>query len=211
MDLVNLTFEKREETGKGACGRLRRSGYIPAVFYGPDYQEAIVGKIKADDFLPHLRGGHWNTLRFDAHIDGGKNEMCIIRELSRNYTTDEVLHVDLYQLVKGHKVSVRIPIELEGKDVCAGVKAGGQITQGVIDVEISVLPKDIPEVVVLDVSEMEIGESVTLQDLLLPESAEILRDDLSEVVVEVSHGRVQEIEVSEEAEGVVEEEVETAE
>ncbi|MCF4152088.1 50S ribosomal protein L25 [Dethiosulfovibrio sp. F2B] len=204
MDLVRLNLEKRDAVGKEVCGRLRRSGYIPAVFYGPDYKEAMSVQVKAEDFLPNIRGTHWNTLKFDAVLPDGSSEMCIIRDMSRNYVSDDVLHVDFYQLVKGHKVSVKVPIEIVGKEACAGVKAGGVLEHRVLDIEINVLPRDIPENVVLNVESMNVGDSVTLADLDLPESAEMDKDP-SEIVVEVVHGKgASSEEVSEEEESAEE-------
>nr|WP_321503379.1 50S ribosomal protein L25 [uncultured Dethiosulfovibrio sp.] len=173
MDFVKLNLEKREACGKEACGRLRRSGLIPAVLYGPDYKEALSLQIKTEDFMPILRGNYWNTLKFDVTLPCGTTEMCIIKDLSRNFVNDEVLHVDFYQMVKGHKITVRIPIEIVGKDVCAGVKAGGKFAQYANEVEISVLPREIPDSVVLDVSNLAAGTVVSFSDLDLPESAEI--------------------------------------
>ncbi|NCC96237.1 MAG: 50S ribosomal protein L25 [Synergistales bacterium] len=190
MDFIKLNMEKREAVGKAACGRLRRSGFIPVVLYGPDYKEALSLQIKTDEFMPILRGSYWNTMKFDVTLPGGANEMCMIKDLTKNFVNDEVLHIDFYQMVKGHKVTVRVPIEVIGKDVCAGVKAGGKFAQYANEVEISVLPREIPDSVVLDVSNLAVGTVISFNDLDLPESAEISKG-FSGSVVEVAGAKAE--------------------
>lgn len=182
MAFVKLNLEKREISGKEACGRLRRSGFIPAVLYGPDYKEALSLQVKTDEFMPILRGNYWNTLKFDVTLPCGTDEMCIIKDLTRNFVNDEILHIDFYQMVKGHKVTVRVPIEVVGKEACVGVKAGGKFAQYANEVEISVLPREIPDNVTLDVSNMAAGTVVSFADLNLPESAEISKGFTGTVV-----------------------------
>lgn len=185
MNFVKLNLEQRDQSGKEASGRLRRSGYIPAVFYGPEYREALSVKINAGEFLPLIRGGYWNTMKFDVTLPNGKTEMCLIKDMDRNYVNDEILHVDFCQLVKGHKVTVRIPLEIAGKDICSGVKAGGVLAQYAHEVEIEVLPREIPDNIVIDVASLGLGKMITMADLNLPDSATIVKDP-SEVVVAVS-------------------------
>lgn len=202
MDFAKLNLEKRDVFGKGASGRLRRSGFIPAVLYGPDYRESLSLQIKTEEFLPILRGNYWNTMKFDVTLPDGAVEMCIIKDLTKNYVSDEVLHVDLYQMVKGQKITVRVPIEVVGKEACVGVKAGGSIIQYVHEVEISVLPREMPDTLILDVSKLEVGTIVNFSDLDLPESSEMSK---------AHNGFVLEIieEKEEEAEEEAEAEVET--
>lgn len=182
MDFIKLNMEKRDAVGKEACGRLRRSGSIPVVLYGPDYREALSLQIKTDDFMPILRGSYWNTMKFDVTLPSGATEMCMIKDLTKNFVNDEVLHIDFYQMVKGHKVTVRVPIEVVGKEACAGVKAGGKFAQYANEVEISVLPREIPDSVVLDVSNLAIGTVVSFNDLDLPDSSEISKGFTGSVV-----------------------------
>ena len=184
MELIKLNFENREATGKEVCGRMRKAGFIPAVFYGPEYKEAVSVKVKAEEIVPLIKAGTWETHKFEVVLPDGNTEMCLIRDVARNYVNDDVLHLDFYQLVKGHKINVKVPVILSGKEECAGFKLGGLIRQILHEIEINVLPIEIPENVVLDVTDLNMGDSLSISDAILPESAESVRD-LSEVVVEI--------------------------
>lgn len=200
MELIKLNFENREATGKEVCGRMRKSGFIPAVFYGPEYKEAVSVKIKSEDIVPLIKAGNWETHKFEVVLPNGNTEMCLIRDVARNYVNDDVLHIDFYQLVKGHKINVKVPVVLTGKEDCAGFKLGGLIRQILHEVEINVLPVEIPENAVLDVTALNIGDSLSISDLVLPESAESSRD-LSETVVEILAPKVADEEETSEEEG----------
>ncbi len=197
---VPITFEKREKVGKEQCKKLRKEGYIPVTFYGPEYPEAGTYKVAAKDFLPLIRYSHWESVRLNVSLPGGKEEMAILRDLQRNVVTDEVLHMDAYQLVAGHKVRVLVPVKVTGKDRCIGVKEGGVFEQVHHNVEIEVLPREIPEDIVIDVANLARGAHVTAADCPLPESAELTISP-EEILVMVSEPRVALDEEAEEGEG----------
>jgi large subunit ribosomal protein L25 len=153
---------------------LRAKGTIPAVFYGPEYKESVVGAVSEKELSQVTDSPNWETSMIDLEMPDGKVEMALLRNVQRHVVTQNILHVDLYQLVKGHKVKVAIPIRVINKDICSGVKMGGILEQPVREIEIMALPKEIPSEIVLDTAKMAIGGEIFTRDLELPESAELL-------------------------------------
>lgn len=151
-DMVKIVLEERNEKGKQAVKKLRPTGYVPAVFYGPEYRDAVTVKVKASDIAAVIRSGHWETVRFNASLPNGREEMCLMRNIQRNLLNNEIIHIDFIQLLKGHKIAVNIPVVLEGREDCVGLKHGGIIEQLLYEVEIEVLPTEIPNSVSIDVS-----------------------------------------------------------
>lgn len=128
-----------------------------------------------------------------------------MRDLQRDPLTGDILHVDFLQLQKGHRVSVNVPVEILGREKCAGIRQGGVFEQLIHEVEMEVLPREIPDSIVIDITALPIEGTVRIADVKLPESA-VLTLSPEEVIVTVVHARV-EAEVEEGAE----EEEETAE
>ncbi|MDR3331430.1 MAG: 50S ribosomal protein L25 [Synergistaceae bacterium] len=183
---TKIRFTKRDETGKGTCRKLRVKGIIPAVFYGPEYKAGVVGTVDVKDISIVANSPNWETNMIDLELPDGKVEMALLRSVQRHVVSQHILHVDLYQLVKGHKVKVAIPIRVINKEICAGVKMGGVLDQLSREVEIVVLPREIPSEIVLDATKMSMGSEVALRDLELPESAELIAPEDSVVLI-VTH------------------------
>ncbi len=184
---VTLVMEPREETGKGANGRLRRKGYTPCIFYGPQMEKSIQGKLKTRDVERILATGRWESMRLNVTLPDGTEEMCIIREVQVNPLTDCPLHVDFLRLIKGRKITVNIPIEVLGRESAPGVKDGG-VLETLREVEVETLPMSIPDVLTVDVSALQIGDAIHVRDLALPEGVE-LKADPDEIVAVVVMSR----------------------
>lgn len=195
-DILQLTLEPREKNGKQEAAKLRNEGYVPAVFYGSGYPKSIPVKVKTREILPAINSGHWETFRLDVTLPDGKVEMALMRDVQKNFLNGNLLHVDFYQLVSGQKVQVEVPIEIINREACAGVKAGGMLEQLVHEVSINVLPREIPDILTVDVRNLALGEEIRLGDLPLPESAELL-DDANVTVVVAAEPRSAETAASE--------------
>ena len=181
---VKVVLEAREGKGKEACSKLRPAGYVPCVVYGPEYPESVPAKVKLSDIAKVAASGHWETRTMLLTLPGGKEEMAIMREVQKDILNGKILHVDFMQLVKGHKLTVNVPVELVGRDVCAGVKLGGVIDHLLREISMEVLPGQIPDSVAVDVSSMKLGAQVHVKDIAVPEGASVLSDP-DEVVVAV--------------------------
>ncbi len=188
---IPVTLETREGIGKEKNGKLRAAGYLPAVFYGPDYKEGLPVRLQAKSLLPHLRNAHWETVRLEVTLPNGKQEMALLRDLQRNCISGEVLHMDLYQLVRDHKVRVAVPVRVVNREGCPGVKAGGVFELLHHVVEMEVLPREIPDEIVIDISSLQKGKSIHVRDCVLPESAEVELDP-EEILALVSEPRAEE-------------------
>lgn len=190
-NFVPLNLEAREKTGKEANKKLRKIGYLPAVFYGHDYPEGLPVKVEERTLVTQLRHAHWETLRIDAVMPDGKTEMALVRDLQRDPLTDHIVHVDFYQMLKGQKVRIAVPVVLLNRENCVGVKAGGILEVVAREVEIEVFPREIPDAIEVDVTQLSVGKSVHAKDCVLPESASLLTDP-DEVLVLIAEPRITE-------------------
>ena len=163
-----IEAEPRADKGKGASRRLRRTGRIPAILYG-------AGKEPENISLDHNKIYHdLEDEGFYSHILtvnlAGKKQKVIVRDLQRHPAKPVVLHMDFLRVSDDQAVNMHVPLHFMGEDVCPGVKQeGGQVSHHMIEVEITCLPKDIPEFIEVDVSELKIGDSVLLSELKVPE------------------------------------------
>ena len=183
-EMVKIVLEPREEKGKQESRKIRNSGYIPCVVYGPEYIESLPGKVGASRINKILAASRWETLTLQVTFPSGKEEMCLMREVQKDILNGKILHIDFVQLVKGHRINVNIPVELIGRDECPGVKLGGVIDHVLREISMEVLPGQIPESIVVDVSTLGLGEQIQVQDLPVPAEAEVLAEP-DEVVVAV--------------------------
>ncbi len=206
---TKIKFTKRADTGKGACRKSRAKGIVPAVFYGPEYRESLVGSVDERELSRVADSANWETEMIELEMPDGSSEMALLRNVQRHAVTRNILHVDLYQLVKGVKVRVAVPVRLLNKEVCAGVKMGGMLDHTLREVEITVLPREIPSEITVDTAGMAMGDEVFVRDLELPESADLLLEE-DTLVVSVVRPRlvVEETEAEEGAEAEEETEVE---
>ena len=163
-ELVTIVMEPRKKSSKGATGKLRATGFTPCVFYGPGLPESIVGKVKTTQIDKLLAASHWNTMRVTLKLPSGEEEMCIIRELQRHPLTGSILHLDFMRLLKGHKINVNIPVRIQGRENCAGLKGGG-VLENMHDIEVETVPENIPEFIDVDVSKLDLGGMIYVKDL----------------------------------------------
>ncbi len=171
-----LNAEKRNETGKGIARALRRGDEIPAVIYGHGRApEALrVSRAELEKVLAVAGASTVVELKL-----GGKKLKTLIREVQRHPTRLDVLHVDFLEIHAGEKLTVRAPIKLVGSP--EGVRSqGGVLDQVLRDVEIRVLPSNLPEFIELDVTSLTVGHSLHVSDIKVPD-AEILDDPDSTV------------------------------
>ena len=182
MSMVNIELKERSVVGKEGNKKLRAQGYVPAVFYGPNYSEGLPVQVVEKEIEPYANSAHWETVMFEALLPNGGREMAIMREIQRNPVTDQILHIDFYQLIKGHMVAVEVPVELIGRERCEGVKKGGMLEQYIHALEIEVLPAHMPDVLRVDVSSLDLGGAIHTSDVPLPEGAALLSDPQALVV-----------------------------
>ncbi|MBA3345405.1 MAG: 50S ribosomal protein L25 [Gemmatimonadales bacterium] len=171
---ANLDAATRAETGKGAARSLRRQGKVPGVIYGHGREpEAVAVETAALHKL--LVGISAGTTIVDVAVDGRPPVRALIRELQRDsLRPGEILHLDLYEVRADEQITLAVPIHLVG--LPDGVRNfGGVLDHSLRELEIEVLPSDIPESVELDVTALGIGHSLFVRDIRI-ERAQVLND-----------------------------------
>ena len=166
-DITVLTANAREKVGKGSAREARRQGNIPAVIYG-DKKSPIPIVVEQKILVRHLStGGFFNTL-FDIDVNGELNRV-LPRDVQLHPVTDVPEHVDFLRVSATTKVSVEVPVEFIGDDVSPGIKGGGVLNDVRYTVEVSCTPDLIPNTLLLDLSSAEIGDSLHISAVNLPE------------------------------------------
>ena len=166
-DITVLTANAREKVGKGSAREARRQGNIPAVIYG-DKKSPIPIVVEQKILVRHLStGGFFNTL-FDIDINGELNRV-LPRDVQLHPVTDVPEHVDFLRVSGTTKISVEVPVEFIGDDVSPGIKSGGVLNVVRYIVEVSCTPDLIPSNLLLDLSTAEIGDSLHISAVNLPE------------------------------------------
>jgi len=166
-DITVLTANAREKVGKGSAREARRQGNIPAVIYG-DKKSPIPIVVEQKILVRYLStGGFFNTL-FDIDINGELNRV-LPRDVQLHPVTDVPEHVDFLRVSATTKISVEVPVEFVGDDVSPGIKSGGVLNVVRYTVEVSCTPDLIPSSLLLDLSSAEIGDSLHISAVNLPE------------------------------------------
>jgi large subunit ribosomal protein L25 len=204
-----LSVDIRDERGSRATRRLRRSGFVPGVLYGATHDETVSFKVGDRDLRRILIDG---SALIDVEIGGEKSVPAILKDRQLHPVRDEVMHVDFLEVNLSEKIHASVSIELEGGDEAPGVKEGGVLDHATREVEIEALPTDIPEQIVVDVSALEIGATITLAEVTAPDGVAFVHENLEEITVAsvVLPTKVEEPEIEAETE-VVGEEGEAAE
>ena len=196
-DQVILNAEDRKEDGKSSSRLLRRNGSIPAVIYGGSKDPIRVSILEKDITKAALVPG-FSTQILSVSVSGN-NEDVIIKEIQRHPASERVLHADLMRVNPDTKISISVPVRFINEENCIGVKMhGGAISRLINNIDINCLASNLPEYIEVDVENMDIGDSVFLSALSLPEGVEIpslaLGDDRDQAVVSVAEPKSMEVE-----------------
>lgn len=169
----------REDTGKGAARRLRAAGRVPAVIYGhgEETRALSVDAHELEVLFSHISVE--NTV-IELAISGAKGKKkpvtvrALVREVQRHPYRPGVMHVDFYELHAGERIEVEVPLRLIG--AAPGVKAGGLMQHSLHELEIRCLPESIPDVLEVEVSALEIGDSIHVREMKIPEGIEVITE-----------------------------------
>jgi large subunit ribosomal protein L25 len=167
LETVEIQIEPREADGKGAARRARKSGKLPGIFYGPK-SAAVALEVNRKEFMSRvadLEGSH--LIRIKSTSPALADKVALVKELQYHPVTGEVLHADLYEVDLSAKIHVKVPLHFVGK--AAGVVRGGILQPIVREIEVECLPMDIPEFFDVEVSALDIGDSIHVAELAMPE------------------------------------------
>ena len=162
-----LKAEVRENTGSKAVRKVRRQGKLPAIVYGHK-KEPVAISLDAHDFV---KGLHHGRRLIDVQV-GGKKEKMIIKELQYDYLGKDIIHVDLMRVDMSETVKVAIPIELKG--IAAGTHEGGIVEEHVDRLEIECKVSDIPEIIVVLVKDVHVGDALHAGEIELPDGVKLV-------------------------------------
>ena len=172
MQALELEVEPRDELGKSASRRLRRSGRVPGVVYGAN-KEAQAISLSHDDLLHRLEHEAFYSSILTMKIKN-KKEKVVIKDLQRHPCKPSFLHIDFQRIDDKQRITMRVPVHFTNEDKCVGVKTGGGIVSRILtELEVNCLPKHLPEYIEVDLAQLDVGESVPLSDVKLPEGVEL--------------------------------------
>lgn len=167
-----LAAEFRDGQGKGASRRLRHAGRVPAILYGGHVEPRAI-TLDHQKLMTLVDNEKFYSSIINLVV-GDKKQAAIVKDLQMHPARNAIQHVDLQRVSENEKIRIHIPIHFKGEAAAPGVKSqGGVVSHRIADVEISCLPKDLPEFIEVDLSQMNINESKHLSDLPLPAGVSI--------------------------------------
>ncbi|PQM61184.1 MAG: 50S ribosomal protein L25 [Rhodobacteraceae bacterium] len=154
-------------TGKGAARSARRQNLVPGVVYGAGNEPQPIN-VKLNELLKLLKAGKFKSTLISLTLDG-KSERVICRDVQRNVVNDLPTHIDLMRLSDSASINLFIPVNFENQATCPGIKRGGVLTVVRPDVELIVPALNIPEQLTVDLNNFELGDTIHISDIKLPE------------------------------------------
>jgi large subunit ribosomal protein L25 len=164
-----LQVAPRKRSGTGALKRLRREGLVPAVVYGKKFDNINL-KVNAKEIRDLLAHSTSENILVDLHIEGAGNQLALIQDVTHNALSGNIVHIDFHAIKEDEKIHARVPVRLTGES--AGVKLGGLLEHQIHSLEISCLPKDLPEAIIYDVSHLNTGDFVHIRELAFPDGVQ---------------------------------------
>ena len=191
MEQLNLKVQIRKTLGNGPARVLRREGRMPAVLYGPKIEPVLLS-LDIKEFELILKEASVGSVLLNLKIQNGKTatRVAMIKELQTHPVTGKFLHVDFYEVDMQKKITVKVPVVAQGKSV--GVELGGLIQYVRRELEVLCLPTAIPEAIEVDISDLDIGDSIHVEDISLEGDVEIPADT-NFTVVTVLAPKVEEV------------------
>jgi len=212
MKKPKLKVELRDNVGKEINKKYRREGIVPGVLYSPHDKENLLFKVEAIDLSKLLSAKSHGLI--DLEIDDGKEKvsrLAIIKDVQYNSLKKQIIHVDFYGVTLKEKLTTEVDIELIGESI--GVKDGGILQVELRKVEIECLPSNVPDSIIVDISNLKVGDHVSVGGMEVPEGVKALTELDRIVVAVVPPAKIEEVveEGEEEIEGEEAKEEEKAE
>ena len=162
MQIETIKASKREEYGKRPVARLRKSGAIPGIMYGHGEAPLPIAVDRHAIELMLAHGGHIANIEL-----GGQTQACLIKDVQYDHLGATPLHVDFARIDLNQRVTVRVPLELRGH--AKGQAAGGAIAQLLIDLEVECLAMDIPDLIRVNIADLDLNQALHVREIALPE------------------------------------------
>jgi len=172
-DTTTITAELREDVGKGASRRLRHAGKVPAVIYG-GHMDPVSLTVDQDELLHATSNESFFASILEIRVGKSRTQQAIVRDMHRHPFKPVIMHIDFMRVSAEEVLRISVPIHFAGEEESPAGKASGVVIQHqVTDIEIAALPKDIPEFLSVDLSNIEAGDAVMLSSIELPEGVTI--------------------------------------
>ena len=169
-EIPDLHAQERTGTGKGAARAVRRAHMVPGIVFGGDVDPLPI-QIPYNVLIKKLKDGRFKSTLFNLKVDGHDDVRVICRDVQRDVVKDLPTHLDLMRLRRTTQINLFIPVEFIGEEEAPGIRKGGVLTVTRNEIELMVTAGDIPEKVTVDLSGLEIGDTVTISGVTLPEGA----------------------------------------
>jgi large subunit ribosomal protein L25 len=185
LEKFELNANVRKSTGNSPARELRRSGLIPAVLYGPQ-TEPVLLSVSVKDLEQIFKKGNVGSMILNLVIQNGQQvtKPAMIKELQSHPVSGNFIHIDFYEIDMNRKINVMIPVVTVGKS--KGVEEGGLLQIVRRELEVLCLPGDIPEAIEIDITDLDVGDSIHMEEIPLGENIELLSDANFTVVTIVS-------------------------
>ena len=181
---IILNVEVRDESGTGAARAVRREGKVPGVLYGGGKAPVSIA-VKSNEFRKALYTGkllgHLVTLKF-----GDESQPVIAKDVQFHPVTDEPVHFDLYRVDEHQKVRISVPVHFTNQEASPGIKRGGTLNVNLHELEVMALADSIPEEFIVDLTGLDIGDTVRAADITLPKGVELSLHDREATVASIA-------------------------
>ena len=196
---IQINATPRDATGTGASRRLRRGAdRIPAIIYGGD-AEARPLVLNLHELARVMQDESFHSQILNVVVDGAA-EQAVVRDLQRDPASDRVMHIDFLRVRADRAIEVPVPLRFINEHDCVGVRSGGSISHNLIEVEVSCLPANLPEYIEVDVADLDMGDTLHLSDLEVPDEVTIValaygaERDITVVSVQTPRGGADDLE-----------------
>jgi len=169
---IEVTAHARNDNGTGSSRRMRRTGKVPGVVYGAGKASQMI-ELDHNALFHQLRMESFHASILDMTLDGSK-ERVLLRNVQMHPWKAEVLHIDFQRVAADRKIHMKVPLHFMHADTCPGVKEGGVVSHVMNDVDIQCLPDDLPEFVEVDLSNLQLGHSIHVNELTMPKGVELV-------------------------------------
>jgi large subunit ribosomal protein L25 len=182
----DVVAQPRSDTGKGASRRLRRQGLVPAVLYG-GHQEPQMLALAHNLVVQHLEHEAFYSHVLNLKV-GDSDTQVVLKDLQRHPAKPFILHMDFMRVTQDEKIRMVVPLHFTNEEKSKGLKAGGNVSHHITEIEVSCLPKDLPEFIPVDLQDMEVGDILHLSEIPLPEGVALAHAPDPDEPVIVMHG-----------------------
>ena len=182
-DMPIIEAQTRADAGKGAARQARRDGMVPAVIYGGNAEPTTIN-IKHNVLLKALKAGKFMSTLINLKVDGSDNRV-ICRAVQKDIVKDLPIHADFLRLSERSRINLFIPVEFINEETCVGIKRGGVLTVVRPEVELKVTAGDIPEKLVVDLENFDIGDTINISNIELPKGTRPMITDRDFVIANI--------------------------